>query len=498
VATPFSWLTLTDAQDALLARLNAGAFWSAPECKIYLFEALKHWNGLCEIWNEQLAIPNAQGQWINLGTLTGSPRLRTITDQNLYSQMCWMLLEPQLSAGVWAGTSQFTLANLQYSLQKRCQEVIQATSCNMAQLSPINATPGVRTGYTMPDTTLEARRNRFFALLASTTATAATGASTVTVDSAAGIANGQAISGAGIQAGTFVIGVAGTTVSLSIPTTGILSSTAVQFFQPIWLTREDALSFQSFQPEYLQEAGYPMSWAVASQPPLSFDVDLAPTVPGYFDLLALNAGPTFTPPTASLLGVPDDWSMVPMYGALADVLGQEPEGTDRQRSAYCLERYTDMTKMMGESNWLLQTLINGRVSYITSLADMDALAVNWQQSNNNLPSVIEAGMDFIAPIPGVGQSLAMTVVANAPLLDSTNTYVQVSRDDWEAVLDYAQHLAVFKRGGSEFAVTMPLLQSFYRAAAARNSRWSTYGPFTEMLRKQGEKQNYSEPRMAAR
>lgn len=491
----YSWLTKTAAQNALLARLNAGSFWSAAECWEYLTEGLRHWNGLTEQWSEFFTIPNGQGQWINLGTLSASPRLRSVTDQDLYGQMCYMLLEPQLSGGVWAGTSQFTLANLQWSLQKRCQEVIQATSSNLSQLPPIDATPNVRTGYMLPDTALEARRNRFLALMTTTTGAASSGATTINVASAQGIQNGQVASGTGIQPGTFVVSVSGTSVGLSLPTSGAVSGT-VQFFRPFFLTREDSLSFQSFDPGYWQQVGYPGSWAVAAQPPLYFEVDISPTVPGYFDVLVLNAAQTFNPPTASLLGLPDDWSMVPMYGALADVLAQEPEGTDRQRAAYCLQRYEDMTQMMQGSNYLTQALINGIASNVAALADMDALAVNWQESESYFPAVVEAGMDFLAPIPGQSQSVALTVVANAPLLDATNTYVQVSRDDWQAVLDYAQHIAVFKRGGAEFQATLALLESFYRMAGERNKRWKNYGIFVESLREQGRKQEIAEPRYA--
>ena len=68
-----------------------------------------------------------------------------------------------------------------------------------------------------------------------------------------------------------------------------------------------------------------------------------------------------------------------MYGALADVLGMESEATDRQRAAYCLERYTQMLEMMKGSNWLLQTFINQAVSGATSLAEMDSLAVGWRR-----------------------------------------------------------------------------------------------------------------------
>lgn len=490
----YTWLTKTAAISSLQGRLNNSSFWTSAELYKYIVEALRHFNGLCEQWNSTLALTNADGQWINTGTLSSSPRLRSVTDQSLYDQMCYMLLEPQLSSGAWAGSTQFTLAQLQDALQKRCQEVIQETSCNIAQLSAISATPGVRGPYALADTVLEPRRNRFMALISTTTGTAALGASAVTVGSATGIVSGLVASGTGIQTGTFVTSVSGTVVNLSLPTSGSLSGSQVQFFQPYFLTREDVLAFQSFEPGYPQEVGAPQSWAVSSEPPLSFSVDLAPNTPGYFDMLALNSGPTFAPPATSLLGVPDDWSMVPMYGALADVLGQEAESTDRARAAYCLDRYNEMLAMMKESNWLLQALINGQVSRITSLADMDAFAVNWQQSQNNLPAVIEAGMDFIAPVPGNGVSLAVTLVGNAPLLDATNTYLQVARDDWDACLNYAHHMASFKMGNGEFEATMPMLKSFYQYCANRNRRWATYGIFAKYLRSEGKKQEEAEPR----
>jgi hypothetical protein len=451
---------------------------------------------LTEEWNQQVTISNANGQWINLGTLASSPRFRTVTDQYVYGQMCSMLLENQLSGGLWAGTVQFNLANLQLNLQKRCNEVIQATSCNISQLSPINAIPGTRTGYALPDTALEARRNRFLSLMAVTTGTAPPASSTVTVASGTGIAAGQVVSGTGIQSGTFVTSVSGVSVSISLPISAPLSG-AIKFYQPLFITREDVVAFQSFETGYLQTVAWPSSWSVTSDPPLTFEVDNAPNTEGYFDVLALNASPTFNPPTASLLGVPDDWSMVPMYGALANVLSQESQSTDDNRASYCLQRYNDMTAMMQNSNWILQTIINGQVSSITALADMDAFAVNWQESQSYLPAVIEAGMDMIAPVTGNGQSLSVVMVDNAPLLDATNTYVQVSRDDWAAVLDYAHHVATFKLGGKQFTETMPLLQSFYRMAAERNKRWLTYGPFVKYLRGQGLKQEESEPRYAA-
>ncbi|MGC9293310.1 MAG: hypothetical protein ACP5EP_11420 [Acidobacteriaceae bacterium] len=492
---PYSWLTQTDAINALLGRLNNSAFWSASEAWVYLTEALRHWNGLTEQWNAQYFLENANGQWVNTGTQTGSPRLRTVTDQYLYNQMCSMLLEPQLNAGAWAGSSQFNLGNFQSALQKRTQEVIQAASTNLVVLPPIQSNLGPGTRFvTLPDTVLEPRRIRFMALMAQTIGNAPIGSTSVTLSSMTGIQAGYVLEGAGIQSGTFIIGIQANVATISQPTTATLSQTQVQAYFPITLTREDPISFQSFEPEYLQTVAFPKSWAIADEPPLGFYVDIAPTVPGYYEVLALVAGPTFSPPNASLLGVPDDWSMLPMYGALADVLGMEAESTDRARAAYCLERYTQMLEMVRDANWLLQTFLGGGVAYTTSLAQMDGLAIGWQESNSNLPSVVLAGTDMLAPVPGTSQLMSAMLVGNAPLLDTTGVYVQVSRDDFEAVLNYAQHIATFKMGNDRFQATMPMLKDFYRAAVAVNARWATYGIFVRLLRREGEKQGLTEPK----
>ena len=238
----------------------------------------------------------------------------------------------------------------------------------------------------------------------------------------------------------------------------------------------------------MQTSGTPNSWSVSSEPPLSFLVDNAPNVPGCYEIIALQSGPTFTPPTASLLGVPDDWAWVPMYGALADVLSKEAEATDKQRATYCLQRYTDGLEIMKNSNWLVKASANSAPVDTPSLQEMDDYAFGWEQSKNNIPTIVQAGVDLVSPVPGSG-SIILTVVQNAPLLDSTGTYVQVSRDEWEAVLDYAHHVAMFKQAGTEFAETYDLLKNFFTSAESVNKRLLTYGIYTDVLKTQGQRQD---------
>ena len=92
------------------------------------------------------------------------------------------------------------------------------------------------------------------------------------------------------------------------------------------------------------------------------------------------------------------------------------------------------------------------------------------------------------------RQVLLNLLGNAPLLDGTNTYVQCSRDDFEAILNYSQHVASFKMGGAEFMATMPMLKGFYQAAANVNRRWATMGVFVEMLKAQGRKQEEAEPK----
>ena len=288
-----------------------------------------------------------------------------------------MLLEPPTGGGAWTGTNQFSLPKLQYALSNRRNEVIQATACNMANLAPIVAGVGTRRTF-LPDTTLETRRVRFLMLIQTTVGTANPGATVIVVGSTAGILTGQVVSGAGVVPGSTVINVVPGAVTVSVPTSVGFAGVPLNFYQPVTLTREDTQAFQNFNPGYLQEQGIPQSWSVASEMPLEFDTDVALLLPGEMDVVVLQSGPTFAPPAVNLLGIPDDWSWLPMYGALADLLGEEAESTDRQRAAYCLKRYTDGLEMMKQANWLLQATVNNVACDTPPLASKDWFLPEWQ------------------------------------------------------------------------------------------------------------------------
>lgn len=493
MAGPYLWLTLTAAITALQSRLNAGAFWSPAELQVYLTEALRMRNALCEEWKQDFVFSATGSQWQNIGSMTGSPRLRSVTDWDIYTQMQLMLLEPPSGGSTWNGTNQFSLQKLQYALSNRRNEVIQAVACNMAQLPPITAGVSTRR-YPLPDTTLELRRVRYLALILQSNGAASSHSMTIAMDSTVGLAAGQLVTGPPISPGTSVAGVSAGTITISLPVTAAFAATGLSFYQPMTLTREDTQAFQDFSPGYLQDSGIPQSWTVVSNPPLSFDVDKSLILPGEMDAIVLTSGPAFAPPAMTLLGIPNDWAWLPMYGALADLLGEEAESTDRQRATYCLKRYNDGLAMFKDSNWLIQATVNGIGCDTPSLGSKDWFLPEWEEVQGQIPCVVQDGIDFVNIAPGAPSSASLTLVQNAPILDSTGTYVQVTRDSWDSVLGYAHHLAAFKCGGNDFAETVPMLDEFLLKCQQDNKRVSTYGLYQDILFGAGKAQDVEEPR----
>lgn len=489
----YSWLPLSVAIDNIQDRLNdEGIFWSQAELQVYIQEGLSIIQALTESWKAELTF-NIQGSsWNNLGTMAGSPRLRTVTDAQLCTQMEYMLLEPAVGIGLWTGTNQFTVEKLQSSLSVRCNEVIQVGGCNTVNLPPINATPGTSRTL-LSDNTLEIRRIRFLQTIGSANGTCAAGASIISVSTTANLYIGLVVQGVGIASGTVISSVKTATIGISIPVTAALTSTALTFLQPFYLKRSDTQAFHYFNSDYLQEISVPKQWSIASEPPLSFDVDTSPNTEGQYDVMVLQSGTTFGPsPTA--LAIPNDWTWVAMYGALADLLSEEPESTDRQRAAYCAKRYQDGLEMMRKSNWFNQALINGAVADTPSLEKKDCWNIGWQEDIGSIPCVVTDGIDQFNVVPSLPCSVLLTVVQNAPFLDSTGTFVQVTRDDWDQVLNYVQHIASFKLGGAEFQATLPLLDEFLQYCVRKNKRQSTYGLYVDVLNSAGQKQDMEEAR----
>ena len=407
-------------------------------------------------------------------------------DSQCYTLMEYQLLEPP-TGGVWTGTTQFALSDLQNALQRRRDEMIQVSACNDVLMPGIALVPNTRRTI-LPDNVIDVPRVRYLSLQVQTTGTAAGGATSIAVTSTANIAVGQLVTGTGVAYPTKVASIGVGSIGISQKTTGVVSG-ALKFFVPSTLYRDDNVAQEFYEsPLYQLSAGTPQTYSLSSEPPLAFDVDVPPATQGNYEAVVLETGAAFNPPSATLIGIPDDFAWALERGALADLLGRESDATDRQRAAYCLRRYQDGLNLLLKTPWIMLGSVNGVACTVDALAAADRYYPEWDSSPDNFgPMIVTAGVDFVAAPTNSG--VGVTVLGNAPLPTADGDFVQVSRSNFDTVLDLAQTMAAFKMGGADFTQALELEQRAIQACAAENSRLKSTGSFSDILIQRGEGQD---------
>ncbi len=428
-------MTLAQLRAALMQRLQdtGNVFTPVAEANLYITDALRT---LCAQTQAPGIVDftfdfNPGDTWRSLN-FSGSPRERTVTDTDIYNQVEAMLYEP-MSGGTWTGTTQFNITQLANSLQYRRDELLLMSGANVVNLLQPSPLLSMRTY--LPDSTLDLQRVRW------------------------------------------------------MPADSSLTS-------PYALGREDVTTRDAFGVLLSIQPGSPDSWMITANSPLEFDCSCPPNQPGTWDMLVPFAGVAFAPPATSLVGIPDDWTPALVYGVLADVLANSPEGRDEARAKYALQRYEQFKKAMVKMPWLLAADIGSIPVDTPSFKEMDAYAQNWEQTwNPDDPQIVVGGVDLVALAPNPTQivSSVLTVVGNAPIPTDDSSEIQLDRAGVDAVLNYSQHVAMFKQGGKDFFNTMPLFQQFEEYCRTKNSQYAALGIFRPDVIDQGNRGEERDP-----
>lgn len=427
-------MTFAQAKTALAQRLTdtTNQFWTDSELGSYITEALQSFNALANFYREEFVFQSqANVTWYNLADIAQMPstlRAQSQTDQTLLNMIQYHFLEPLTTIYplVWTGSLQFSLSDILNALQQTRDEVLSESLCTITE-SLIAAAAG-RTF--LIQTALGLRRVCW------------------------------------------------------IPTTGL-------GFTPNMLVPSDLWAQQSFEAGFPQQApGMPLTYRMSSEPPLAFDVDIQPAVPGQYDVLTINAGGDLTTVNSTILPIPNDWCWVAKWGAMAQLLGRDSVASDPFRQKYCAMRYQEGLSAMRAAPALLGARINDVPVVVTSMTEADFYAANWQGLTPGTPlNLYYAGLNMVALSPQpttTGFAVTASVVRNMVLPAVNADNLQVGRDDIGAVLDESEHLAMVKCGGAEFAKTFPLHGNFLRRCALYNSKLSAMSLYLEFLDGMGQ------------
>ena len=430
----YSYATYGDAITALGSRLYDPTFqqWTQDELRGYLTEALRTWNALSGFWRSEMVFPTvADTWWYDLRTQPQSLVPYTVTQYELIKQIENHLLEPP-TPDAWSGSRQFSLQDLLTALRRRQDDTLGTTGCTVTRSTP-SANVGIRT--LLADNVIDILRVAW------------------------------------------------------LPAVG-------QGYPNKILRQSDMWANRAFDPYYTTAAQEPPStWMQNTEPPISFDVDRVPPVPGRWDILSVNAGEAWTAGIDALVSIPDDWTWVFKWGALMDLLSGESNAKDTLRAEYCKARYQEGLALLESMPTALALRMNNIPMTLDAVRNGDDFNPSWQSAALTWAEISEhwedvdfswaapegppkqgyAAGNLIAFSPLAAEfSVTVSVCQNAPV---GGTYVQVARDCFDAVIDYAHHLAMLKQGGAEFVATIPLYQRFQKKAAQYNSKLKEMGVF---------------------
>jgi hypothetical protein len=459
----FAYLTFTQAVAILANRLQDPnlTYWDQPnELENCIIESLRLFQAATGSYKQQVSFPTASNvNYYDLPTLTGSAAISyNATDVEVVNNVLAALLEPPITYPAWTGTGQFTLAQLQASMQNRLNRFIGETGCIVSDAVITDTTPTEL--ITLPDPVLDVRRVGWVV--------PASGGSWEDQTQQWQQSNFSWAAGSGgTPAGLYPLG------------------------------RVDEWAEQAYDPGAEQNPTNPPScYSVYATGPLQLRLVPPPSAPGSVDCLLVQAGPTLNlnPGAPVVLSIPDDLSPAIKWGVLSDLLSSDGQARDPVRAAYCEQRWKEFVQLATLYPSVLTASIGNVTCGLGSVEDLDQYNPTWQQTVTAPDFVGMCGrnMACVGPVPDGVYSVALWMVANAPV---TGTYLQVSRDQIDPVIDYAMHTACFKMGGREFASTEKMFDNLIQCATAQNARLSAVAFYRSQMEQFAAKSELDEPRL---
>ncbi len=430
----YTQITYDQFVAAISSRLNdvTNRFYRLEEVQQYALETLQTWQAYSAFTQERRSITTVAG--VSLYDLTVEiPDLApTTTDRAMIVQIQRHLQEPT-SATSWIGSEQFTYAQVVSSIQRRRDKFI------------------IETGLT------------------------------------------QSISTQAVLAG-------GGNVDLADDVIDVVRAVWIDLAGTRYiLSKADQFALTGASQSWFTVPGVPSDYTTVLATPLNLQISPPPAANGTLEFLTINSGPDLNPGTlgsATILGVPDDFCWVVKFGVLADLFGQDGPGKDTSRQQYCESRWKEGIALARIYNVLRFGYVLGAPANIDSLAELDAVQVNWVNSANGpTENLVASGTVLgVNPPPTVGLTISLDLTAKMPLPVVGGDYIQVGKEVVDALADYAQHLAMLKEGSGELEATVEQYKNLVRMAAVTNDRLRANNNDFDALSDRSLRQYHEAPR----
>jgi len=441
---PYSWLNFAQAKTALAGRLSdpSKIFWVDDELDKLLKESLRTWNSIAQFYRDRCTFNTQPGiafydltQTANPSPVTGNGGVGmnsastmlgyTLEDQDLIKDIEYHLIEPITTnfMNPWTGTEQFDMDSIVRAIERRRNLFLLLTGLNLSH-------------FQVP----------------------------------------------------FVLGDGRLSLSDSIQLirrVAWLDSDGT--YTPLW--REDEESANFLHPGWAINNDTPVAYSMFLPPPVAIQLIPSPISSGTLDLVTVTNPANLDEVMGTLLNVPDDWAWVVKWGALADLLGRDGQAFDPARSEYCEKRFQEGVRFALLGGTINNAVLDGMTVAPSDINDFDSMLPTWQNvpvatGSNIIEDIAILGRNLIAlsPVPeedsvGPGptilanpHSIQLDVVRNMPIPTADTDSLQVGREHFDAILDYAEHLARFKQGMDEVNSTLTQANSFMQQAMLHNKQ----------------------------
>lgn len=414
-----TWVQLK-TQLALRLRDSASTFWTDTELGLHLGEALRLLGVLAGFWRERGTLTLTAGTiFFDITAQTvGSPTLAAlvgpeITDRNVIQQIQFALLESASTQASWPGTSMFVYNDVVNAVQNRRNQFLADTGCLLTRSTQTVASPAI---------------------------------------------GRQPLDGRIID----------------VRHVAWVGASPYGYYSTMWPSDERSLTAAGSS--WNTDSSTPEEWSIMASPPITLQLAPPPIASGTLDMLTVQSLALDPATAATVLNVPDNLTPAVKWGALADLLSIDGPARDLPRAAFCQQRYEQYVAMGRYLPMVVHAELQGVSTIPVSLQELDSAEPNWMNSSGAPADIALAGWNMLAvnPVPDANgpYSATLDVIRNAPVPAGDAQQVQIGREQVNMILDYAEHLALFKVGGAEWKATELQARSFTTQCLAYNKRLS--------------------------